>query len=115
LRDPETFSSHRLSSRGRQLWEIPSPSPTMSSNSNGTANPQEVKDEVVATEPKQTSQTLAQVRSFVAGGVGGICAVIVGHPFDLVKVRMQTAERGVYTSAMDVVKKTVAREGLARV
>jgi solute carrier family 25 carnitine/acylcarnitine transporter 20/29 len=61
------------------------------------------------------NSTLAQVRSFVAGGVGGICAVVVGHPFDLVKVRMQTAEKGVYSGAMDVVKKTIAREGLTRV
>lgn len=41
--------------------------------------------------------------------------MIVGHPFDLVKVRLQTAEKGVYTGAMDVVRKTVAREGLRRV
>lgn len=61
-----------------------------------------------------TSQTLAQIRSFAAGGVGGLFAVVVGHPFDLVKVRMQTAEKGVYTGAIDVVKKTIAREGLAR-
>lgn len=39
----------------------------------------------------------------------------VGHPFDLVKVRMQTAEKGVYTGAMDVVRKTIAKEGMARV
>lgn len=41
--------------------------------------------------------------------------MIVGHPFDLVKVRLQTAEKGVYNGAIDVVKRTVAREGLARV
>ncbi|KAL1985441.1 hypothetical protein VTN96DRAFT_7884 [Rasamsonia emersonii] len=86
----------------------------MSSSSTVTANPQEVKDEVAVTETAPVSQTLAQVRSFIAGGVGGVCAVIVGHPFDLVKVRMQTAEKGVYTGAIDVVKKTVAREGLAK-
>ena len=72
---------------------------------------EEVKDEVVAA----TKATASSARSFVAGGVGGVCAVIVGHPFDLVKVRMQTAERGVYTGAIDVVRKTVAREGFARV
>lgn len=72
-------------------------------------------EEVLAPAKKTaTSQTLAQIRSFVAGGVGGICAVVIGHPFDLVKVRMQTAEKGVYTGAIDVVKKTIAREGLAR-
>jgi len=37
--------------------------------------------------------------------------VLVGHPFDLVKVRMQTAEKGVYTGALDVVKKSLARDG----
>lgn len=40
--------------------------------------------------------------------------MVVGHPFDLVKVRLQTAERGVYSGAMDVVRTTIAREGLAR-
>jgi solute carrier family 25 carnitine/acylcarnitine transporter 20/29 len=58
--------------------------------------------------------TASGLRSLAAGGVGGICAVIVGHPFDLVKVRLQTAEKGVYTGAIDVVKRTIAREGLAR-
>jgi hypothetical protein len=28
---------------------------------------------------------------------------------------MQTAEKGVYTGAMDVVRKTIAKEGMARV
>ena len=53
-----------------------------------------------------------QVRGFVSGGVGGVCAVVVGHPFDLVKVRLQTAEAGVYSSAVDVVRKSIARDGL---
>jgi solute carrier family 25 carnitine/acylcarnitine transporter 20/29 len=67
-------------------------------------------------EVKPARSALAeQARSFVGGGVGGICAVITGHPFDLVKVRLQTAEKGVYTGALDVVKKTIAREGLVRV
>ena len=61
---------------------------------------------------KSATQSL---RDFAAGGVGGICAVVVGHPFDLVKVRLQTAEKGVYSGAIDVVRRTVAREGLTRV
>ncbi|MCJ1335479.1 carnitine transporter [Bachmanniomyces sp. S44760] len=69
-----------------------------------------IKEEVVAAK----KSTLSGLRSLVAGGVGGVCAVIVGHPFDLVKVRLQTADKGVYTGAFDVVRKTVAREGLAR-
>ncbi|OJJ54225.1 hypothetical protein ASPSYDRAFT_493134 [Aspergillus sydowii CBS 593.65] len=73
-----------------------------------------VQESLKATEPKPVNQTAAQLRSFAAGGAGGVCAVVVGHPFDLVKVRMQTAAQGVYSGAIDVVKKTVAREGLAR-
>lgn len=59
-------------------------------------------------------KSFAGLRSLAAGGFGGVCAVIVGHPFDLVKVRLQTAERGVYKGAIDVVTKSVAKDGLAR-
>lgn len=68
------------------------------------------KDVTVATK-----KSLQSLRDLVAGGVGGIFAVVTGHPFDLVKVRLQTAEKGVYTGAMDVVRKTIAREGPIRV
>ncbi|KAH7064830.1 mitochondrial carrier domain-containing protein [Macrophomina phaseolina] len=71
---------------------------------------EELKEEVA----EATKSSLQSLRALVAGGVGGVCAVIVGHPFDLVKVRLQTAEKGVYSGAMDVVRRTIAREGLAR-
>ncbi|KAF2650977.1 mitochondrial carrier [Lophiostoma macrostomum CBS 122681] len=70
----------------------------------------DVKEDVVVA----TKSSLQSLRALAAGGVGGVCAVVVGHPFDLVKVRMQTAEKGVYSGAIDVVRKTIAREGLAR-
>ncbi|KAA6410221.1 MAG: solute carrier family member 46 [Lasallia pustulata] len=70
----------------------------------------ELKEEVIAAK----KSTLSGLRSLAGGAVGGVCAVVVGHPFDLVKVRLQTAEKGVYTGAIDVVRRTVAREGLAR-
>lgn len=70
----------------------------------------EVKDEVI----EASKGAVSSLRSFAAGGVGGVCAVIVGHPFDLVKVRMQTAERGVYSGAFDVVRQTISREGMRR-
>ncbi|THH34155.1 hypothetical protein EUX98_g172 [Antrodiella citrinella] len=60
---------------------------------------------------KSSSSTAESVKSFVAGGVGGIAAVLVGHPFDLTKTRLQTAAPGTYTGAIDVVKKTLARDG----
>ena len=69
--------------------------------------PEEIKEEAKAAAKK----SLSSLRDFVAGGVGGVFAVVVGHPCDLVKVRLQTAEKGVYSGAMDVVRKTIAREG----
>ncbi|KAF2445495.1 mitochondrial carrier [Karstenula rhodostoma CBS 690.94] len=79
-------------------------------NTENLPSKEELKEDVKAA----SKNSLQSLRALVAGGVGGICAVVVGHPFDLVKVRLQTAEKGVYSGAMDVVRRTVAREGLAR-
>ncbi|CCE86730.1 Piso0_005239 [Millerozyma farinosa CBS 7064] len=48
------------------------------------------------------------VKSFAAGGFGGICAVLTGHPFDLVKVRLQT---GLFNSSIECVKQTIVKDG----
>lgn len=74
----------------------------------------ELKAEIKAEAKAVASTGFAQLRSFAAGGFGGICAVVVGHPFDLVKVRLQTADKGVYSSALDVVRKSIAKDGLKR-
>lgn len=74
----------------------------------------ETKEQLKADVQEVKQKSFAGLRSLVAGGFGGICAVIVGHPFDLVKVRLQTAERGVYSGAIDVVKKSIAKDGLGR-
>lgn len=74
----------------------------------------ELKADIKAEAAAAKSSVSSQLRSFAAGGFGGVCAVVVGHPFDLVKVRLQTADKGVYSSAIDVVKKSVARDGLRR-
>jgi len=74
----------------------------------------ETKAELKTDAKAAVSTTAAQLRSLAAGGFGGVCAVVVGHPFDLVKVRLQTAEKGVYSSALDVVRKGIARDGLRR-
>jgi len=52
----------------------------------------------------------------VAGGVGGACLVIVGHPLDLIKVRFQTMEikpgqPPPYINTVDCAKKIIAKEG----
>jgi len=55
---------------------------------------------------------MEQAKAFIAGGFGGASAVLVGHPFDLTKTRLQTAAPGVYKGAVDVVKQTLARDGI---
>jgi len=52
-------------------------------------------------------------KSFLSGGFGGICAVLVGQPFDLTKTRLQTAQPGQYAGTMDVVRKTFAKDGVS--
>jgi len=41
-----------------------------------------------------------------------VAAVLVGHPFDLTKTRLQTAPEGSYRGAIDVVRQTLARDGV---
>lgn len=48
------------------------------------------------------------VKSFAAGGFGGICAVLTGHPFDLTKVLLQTNK---YPTTLDAIKGTLAKDG----
>jgi solute carrier family 25 carnitine/acylcarnitine transporter 20/29 len=47
-------------------------------------------------------------KSFLSGGFGGCCLVLAGHPFDLVKVRMQTGSG----SAMGITRQILAEGGL---
>mmetsp|Transcript_4366 Transcript_4366/g.7549 ORF Transcript_4366/g.7549 Transcript_4366/m.7549 type:complete len:318 (+) Transcript_4366:78-1031(+) len=49
-------------------------------------------------------------KSLLAGGVGGICTVMVGYPFELVKVKMQTSEGG--RSMGQVVRNTFRNGGV---
>lgn len=52
--------------------------------------------------------------SFLSGGMGGLCSVFIGHPFDLVKVRIQTLNRiaASKTSVTCMIYKTIKQEGI---
>mmetsp|Transcript_21489 Transcript_21489/g.45191 ORF Transcript_21489/g.45191 Transcript_21489/m.45191 type:complete len:347 (+) Transcript_21489:326-1366(+) len=52
------------------------------------------------------------LKSFISGGVGGACCVMVGHPLDLVKVRMQTGGAAASSSVFGMLSKTLAKEGI---
>lgn len=49
---------------------------------------------------------------FIAGMCSGVMKNAVGHPFDTIKVRLQTAPKGQFKGPMDCVLKTVKNEGL---
>jgi len=56
------------------------------------------------------------IKTFIAGGVGGACLVLVGHPLDTIKVRIQTmviepGKQAPYSGTFDCAKKIIAKEG----
>lgn len=53
-----------------------------------------MKEEELTLETKTsgTGGLRDNLKSLAAGGVGGVCAVLTGHPFDLVKVRCQNGQ-----------------------
>ncbi|EJU04496.1 mitochondrial carrier [Dacryopinax primogenitus] len=54
---------------------------------------------------------LAQTaKDLLAGTVGGVAQVLVGQPFDIVKVRMQTAQAGTYTGMGDCARRILVNE-----
>ncbi|KAM3585875.1 hypothetical protein VKS41_002416 [Umbelopsis sp. WA50703] len=53
-------------------------------------------------------------QDIVAGTVGGWAQVVVGHPFDTIKVRMQTQPNPpIYNNAVDCFRSLVKEEGVS--
>mmetsp|Transcript_7211 Transcript_7211/g.16971 ORF Transcript_7211/g.16971 Transcript_7211/m.16971 type:complete len:323 (-) Transcript_7211:49-1017(-) len=58
-----------------------------------------------------------RVKTIISGTFGGISLITIGHPFDTVKVKLQTqgcvaAQAPLYSGAIDCARKTVKSEGL---
>lgn len=54
--------------------------------------------------------------NYIAGVLGGVTVTLVGHPFDTIKVRLQTQPIGsdaLYKNTLDCVKKTYKGEGFS--
>jgi len=49
---------------------------------------------------------------YIAGIAGGIAVVLVGHPFDTTKTRLQIAPKNYYNSTLDCVQKTFQQQGI---
>lgn len=58
------------------------------------------------------------VKEFIAGGFGGSCLVLSGHPLDTIKVRLQTmpdvkpGQAPLYSGTFDCAKQIVTKEGV---
>ncbi|KAJ8077989.1 Mitochondrial carrier protein ymc2 [Marasmius tenuissimus] len=55
--------------------------------------------------------SLKTVKDLTAGTAGGIAQVLVGQPFDIVKVRMQTSAKGTYNGMMHCAGGILKNEG----
>lgn len=60
------------------------------------------------------SLLVENVKSIAAGGVGGIAAVLTGHPFDLIKVRLQSGQFPTMSSAVKNILQTSGLKGFYR-
>ena len=54
-----------------------------------------------------TARPMITINDLIAGGAGGIIQVIVGQPFDIVKVRQQTGI--VQNSYTKIIKEIIAK------
>lgn len=71
------------------------------------------RDHILDLEEKHDATAPPKYLGFVAGVFSGITKNAVGHPFDTIKVRLQTAKSGQFKGPMDCVMQTVRKEGLA--
>eukprot|EP01099_Mayorella_cantabrigiensis_P004796 TRINITY_DN365_c0_g1_i1.p1 TRINITY_DN365_c0_g1~~TRINITY_DN365_c0_g1_i1.p1 ORF type:complete len:329 (+),score=91.19 TRINITY_DN365_c0_g1_i1:84-989(+) len=67
-------------------------------------------------QPTQQSTGPGYLKTTIAGGVGGSMLVLVGHPLDTIKVRIQTmtvvpGQAAPYSGTWDCAQKTVRSEG----
>lgn len=76
-------------------------------------------NQTVASSPRTDNPQLAVFKELLAGTMGGTAQILVGHPFDTVKVKLQSMRPPLsgqppqYAGAIDVVRKVVSREGVA--
>lgn len=66
---------------------------------------------------KPPKRKVSPGKDTIAGGFGGICAVMIGQPLDTIKVRLQTMPTGagqtpLYNGMIDCARKTIRNEGV---
>ncbi|PYI05334.1 alpha-1,6 mannosyltransferase subunit [Aspergillus sclerotiicarbonarius CBS 121057] len=71
------------------------------------------KTDAATSSPPTAKSSKHDYKGFVAGVFSGIAKLSVGHPFDTVKVRLQTSYEGHFRGPLDCVLQTVRKEGLS--
>lgn len=96
----------------------------MSTSLDGNVSAQKLQDQSSApslrsqngSTPKSRQHTTpSNYKGFVAGVFSGIAKLSVGHPFDTIKVRMQTSQNAQFSGPLDCLMKTVRNEGFVGV
>lgn len=50
-------------------------------------------EQKVVDGPKKQTRSTSGSKNFLAGGFGGVCCVVTGHPLDTIKVRWKNTVR----------------------
>ncbi|KAI1389897.1 mitochondrial carrier [Hypoxylon trugodes] len=66
----------------------------------------------MAADQKQTPARSRDYKGFVAGVFSGVTKLTVGHPFDTIKVRLQTTDATRFSGPLQCVLQTVRNEGV---
>ncbi|KAK7541568.1 mitochondrial carrier domain-containing protein [Phyllosticta citricarpa] len=67
---------------------------------------------VASSQEKKVAPAPANYKGFVAGVFSGITKLAVGHPFDTIKVRLQTSEKSRFSGPLECLVQTVRNEGM---
>ena len=63
--------------------------------------------------PEASSSRLSRgSKDVLFGSLAGMAAKLFEHPFDLVKVRLQTAHEGAYAGPLQCAQRTLSEEGV---
>ncbi|CDW98505.1 hypothetical protein, partial [Sporisorium scitamineum] len=71
-----------------------------------------LSDTTKSSSTSKPAESGASIKGFVAGTVSGLTKLLVGHPFDTIKVRMQCSPIGTYTGPLDCFLQLARRESL---
>jgi solute carrier family 25 carnitine/acylcarnitine transporter 20/29 len=71
----------------------------------------QIRPGIVSDPNEDPIPTHANYKGFVAGVFSGIAKLSVGHPFDTIKVRLQTTQNAQFKGPLDCLLQTVRKEG----